>query len=190
MRYKWRKSNAATGRSGCQELLSRQKGDSNRIRITVGGNLIKTNIEMTLRKAGVTAPPVSECKSFDKLKSIVGKEIMLHAAQLWNNQKDKLEAKELPESECKSFEKLKFITMKEIKSTCFYFFLLYGMSCQLPRYLRYMLRIQKRREVLWYVLCAPYKRHERYREKEEFVSNKYRSNWYLSKLLGVKERLQ
>ena len=46
------------------------------------------------------------------------KEIMLQAAQLWNNQKDKLKAKELPESECKSFDKLKFITAKQIKVTC------------------------------------------------------------------------
>ena len=68
MRYKGRISNAANRRSACQNLLSRQKEDFNRIRITLGGNLIKTNIEVTTRKADVAEPPESKCESFDKLK--------------------------------------------------------------------------------------------------------------------------
>ena len=68
MRYKGRISNAASRRSVCQDLLSRQKEDSNKIRITVGGDLIKTNIEVTTRKADVAEPPESKCESFDKLK--------------------------------------------------------------------------------------------------------------------------
>ena len=70
MRYKGRISNAATRRSGYQDLLSRQKEDSNRIRITGGGNLIKTNIEVTTRKVDVAEPPESKRESFDKLKSL------------------------------------------------------------------------------------------------------------------------